>query len=89
MGFLLEWKKYLDVLEQQEDPQKFRGKPLDATMFDKVCYLHAHSTRELISSHQMSEEQLGQLYELMHASKDIWKPVDELQDPSKKRSKGD
>jgi hypothetical protein len=23
---------------------------------------------------QMSNEQLGQLYELMHASKDVWKP---------------
>jgi hypothetical protein len=26
----------------------------------------------------MTQEQLGQLYELMHATKDIWKPVDEL-----------
>lgn len=25
----------------------------------------------------MSGEQLGQLYELMHASKDVWKPVSE------------
>jgi hypothetical protein len=23
----------------------------------------------------MSTEQLGQLYELMHAAKDVWKPV--------------
>lgn len=23
----------------------------------------------------MSNEQLGQLYELMHATKDVWKPV--------------
>lgn len=26
----------------------------------------------------MSQEQLGQLYELMHATKDLWKPVSEL-----------
>ena len=25
---------------------------------------------------QMSNEQLGQLYELMHASKDVWKPYE-------------
>jgi hypothetical protein len=23
----------------------------------------------------MSSEQLGQLYELMHAAKDVWKPI--------------
>jgi biotin operon repressor len=28
---------------------------------------------------QLSQEQLGQLYELMHATKDIWKPVEQLQ----------
>jgi hypothetical protein len=27
----------------------------------------------------MSQEQLGQLYELMHAAKDVWKPVEELE----------
>jgi biotin operon repressor len=27
----------------------------------------------------MSQEQLGQMYELMHATKEIWKPVDQLQ----------
>lgn len=25
----------------------------------------------------MSAEQIGQLYELMHAAKDVWKPVQE------------
>lgn len=28
----------------------------------------------------MSAEQLGQLYELMHATKDVWKPVSELRE---------
>ncbi len=28
---------------------------------------------------KMSEEQIGQLYELMHATKEVWKPVAELQ----------
>lgn len=27
----------------------------------------------------MSEEQLGQMYELMHAAKDIWKPVEQIE----------
>lgn len=27
---------------------------------------------------QLSKEQLGQLYELMHATKDVWKPVEQL-----------
>lgn len=27
---------------------------------------------------QMSKEQLGQLYELMHATKGLWKPVEQL-----------
>lgn len=29
-----------------------------------------------ISYLQMNNEQLGQLYELMHASKDVWKPYE-------------
>jgi hypothetical protein len=28
----------------------------------------------------MTNDQLGQLYELMHASKDVWKPVDPEKD---------
>lgn len=27
---------------------------------------------------QMSSEQIGQLYELMHATKELWKPVETL-----------
>jgi len=57
MGFLSQWKVYLDQMPQ--DPNvKFQGKKLDATSFEK-----------------MSPEQLGQLYELMHAAKDVWKQV--------------
>jgi hypothetical protein len=32
----------------------------------------------------MSAEQLGQLYELMHATKDIWKPVEEVDNSGKR-----
>ncbi|KAF8645867.1 hypothetical protein AX16_007525 [Volvariella volvacea WC 439] len=60
IGFLSQWKMYLDQLPQGEDAKGFKGKRLDPTVFEK-----------------MSAEQLGQLYELMHATKDIWKPVEE------------
>ncbi|KIM84891.1 hypothetical protein PILCRDRAFT_817707 [Piloderma croceum F 1598] len=55
IGFLSQWKKYLDELPATN----FKGKKLDSTVFEK-----------------MSAEQLGQLYELMHATKDVWKPVE-------------
>lgn len=57
MGFLSQWKVYLDQMPQDPNGQ-FRGKKLDATSFEK-----------------MTSEQLGQLYELMHAAKDVWKPI--------------
>ncbi|KAH8831867.1 hypothetical protein DL96DRAFT_1589253 [Flagelloscypha sp. PMI_526] len=63
MGFLSQWKLYLDGLPQKDSDAAFSGKKLDATVFEK-----------------MSNEQLGQLYELMHAAKDVWKPVSTLQE---------
>ncbi|KAI0648938.1 ACN9-domain-containing protein [Trametes meyenii] len=58
IGFLSQWKVYLDQLPVGPEAQGFRGKPLDPTVLEK-----------------MSAEQLGQLYEVMHATKDVWKPV--------------
>ncbi|KAL0945413.1 hypothetical protein HGRIS_000905 [Hohenbuehelia grisea] len=58
MGFLLQWKKYLDMQPYSKDSEDFAGKRLDPTVFEK-----------------MSPEQLGQLYELMRAAKDVWKPA--------------
>ncbi|TFK73247.1 ACN9-domain-containing protein [Pluteus cervinus] len=58
IGFLSQWKLYLDQLPRKEGATTFTGKRLDSTVFEK-----------------MSSEQLGQLYELMHATKDVWKPV--------------
>ncbi|KZV65407.1 ACN9-domain-containing protein, partial [Peniophora sp. CONT] len=62
IGFLSQWKVYLDSLPDAEGGLSFRGKRLDPTKFEKL-----------------SQEQLGQLYELMHATKDIWKSPAELQ----------
>ncbi|KAF8220430.1 ACN9-domain-containing protein [Tricholoma matsutake] len=60
IGFLSQWKIYLEELPQDADAKRFSGKKLDATSFEK-----------------MSAEQLGQLYELMHATKDVWNPIKE------------
>jgi len=59
IGFLSEWKIYLEALPASPDGGTFRGKKLEPRVFEK-----------------MSDEQIGQLYELMHASKEIWKPID-------------
>lgn len=58
IGFLSQWKVYLDELPTGPEAQHFKGKKLDMTMVEK-----------------MSSEQLGQLYELMQATKDVWKPA--------------
>ena len=37
MGFLLEWKRYLDEIESQSSKDKpFQGKKMDTTVFEKV-----------------------------------------------------
>ncbi|KAJ7284436.1 hypothetical protein C8J57DRAFT_692833 [Mycena rebaudengoi] len=56
IGFLSQWKVYLDDLPKGPEAKTFSGKRLDATVYEK-----------------MSAEQIGQLYELMHATKDVWK----------------
>ncbi|KAG8723108.1 acetate non-utilizing protein 9 [Ceratobasidium sp. 395] len=63
IGFLSQWKLYLDQLENlsPEESQRFKGYRMDPTVFE-----------------QMSSEQIGQLYELMHATKELWKPVETL-----------
>ncbi|TFK50224.1 ACN9-domain-containing protein [Heliocybe sulcata] len=57
IGFLSQWKIYLDELPSGTDAQNFSGKKLDPMLVEK-----------------MSAEQLGQLYELMHATKNVWNP---------------
>ncbi|KZT73195.1 ACN9-domain-containing protein [Daedalea quercina L-15889] len=57
IGFLSQWKMYLDALPSGPDGEHFSGKKLDATVLEK-----------------MSAEQLGQLYELMNATKNVFNP---------------
>ena len=91
IGFLSQWKLYLDELPA--DPsQEFKGRKLDPTIVEKVqwhsvIFLSVKLSEKAAHSDdahaQMSAEQLGQLYELMHATKGVWKPVS-TDDPTKK-----
>ena len=76
IGFLSQWKVYLEQLPTSKDGGVFKGKKLDTTVFEKVgsCYLDWYPACLTYSS-KMSSEQIGQLYELMHATKDVWKPL--------------
>ncbi|KAG6827164.1 hypothetical protein H0H92_012924 [Tricholoma furcatifolium] len=77
MGFLSQWKVYLDGLPRGPDGKNFSGKKLDSTVFEKASYPTPPDSAGHSRCHQMSAEQLGQLYELMHATKDVWKPIPE------------
>ncbi|KAJ3967267.1 ACN9-domain-containing protein [Lentinula raphanica] len=59
IGFLSQWKLYLEALPAAKDGRTFSGRKLDSMLLEK-----------------MSSEQLGQLYELMQATKEVWKPSD-------------
>ncbi|KAI0059231.1 ACN9-domain-containing protein [Artomyces pyxidatus] len=72
IGFLSQWKMYLDQIPVGPEAKHFRGKRLDPTVFEK-----------------MSAEQLGQLYELMHVTKDVWKPVDPHTDDGPSHPEGE
>jgi hypothetical protein len=80
MGFLTQWKMYLDELPR--DPSDSRSfKKLDPTVYEKVfmtLFIYGFGLLVLTCA-QMSAEQLGQLYEFMHATKEIWKPVNSEQ----------
>ena len=39
IGFLSQWKMYLDGLPQGEEAKNFKGKKLDHTVFEKVCWI--------------------------------------------------
>ncbi|GAA98460.1 uncharacterized protein L969DRAFT_423207 [Mixia osmundae IAM 14324] len=63
VGFLAQWKTYLDELERQQ-PGMREGKPLDNALLDKL-----------------SSEQIGQLHELMTATKEIYASDGDLTAP--------
>ena len=59
IAFLSQWKQYLDELESSAAEKD--GKPWAGRKLDTEKF------------EQFSPEQVGQLYELMHATKDVWK----------------
>ncbi|EKD02704.1 carbon utilization by utilization of organic compounds-related protein [Trichosporon asahii var. asahii CBS 8904] len=63
MAFLGQWKMYLDQIEAQLN----EGKPFDGRKLDP----------EIMNS--LNNEQVGQLYELMHSTDDLWKTPEELE----------
>lgn len=75
IGFLSQWKQYLDVIEQgllsdrngasdSSSSEPSEGKEAPALIGRKL---------DVEAFEKLSHEQVGQLYELMHASKEIWK----------------
>ena len=84
IGFLSQWKMYLDVIpKDRESANQWRGRKLDPTVFEKVNFCIPFRTIGFPDvcdvNRQMSNEQIGQLYELMHATKEIWKTPEELE----------
>jgi Complex1_LYR-like len=78
IGFLSQWKMYMEVLPQDADARGFSGQKLDPTAIEKVSASQFQAVfKQFQRREQMSAEQLGQLYELMHATKDVWNSIKE------------
>ncbi|KLO06829.1 ACN9-domain-containing protein [Schizopora paradoxa] len=63
IGFLSQWKMYLDEIPQSEEG----ARRWSGKKMDPTVF------------EKMSAEQIGQLYEVMHATKDVWKTPEQLQ----------
>lgn len=61
IAFLSQWKQYLDQLETST--QEAKGGEIE----------WSGRKLDVESLDKLSAEQVGQLYELMHATKDVWK----------------
>lgn len=66
IAFLSQWKQYLDELEKSVGEQLG-----DAGRTGQITWGGRRLNTEAFE--RMSPEQVGQLYELMHAAKDVWK----------------
>lgn len=82
MGFLSQWKMYLDEIPAGPEGAKYRGRRLDATKFEKVRIYALFSRFYFLTLLQMTNEQLGQLYEFMQATKELYQPVNSKNDKS-------
>ncbi|KAK6903095.1 acetate non-utilizing protein 9, mitochondrial [Kwoniella mangroviensis CBS 8507] len=68
IAFLSQWKLYLDELQQSS------GQGREVWRGKKL---------DTDSFEKLSKEQVGQLYELMHATKDVWKSPEQLEQEAK------
>jgi hypothetical protein len=66
IAFLSQWKQYLDEIERSTDVvEDAKGKRKEVRWKGRRL--------EMGTLEGMSPEQVGQLYELMHATKEVWK----------------
>lgn len=75
IGFLSQWKIYLDEIESsliRPDGRK-QGQAVEwrGKKLDTGAF------------EKLSTEQVGQLYELMHATKDVWKSPEQIEQEAK------
>ena len=61
IGFLSQWKAYLDQIVPTNPDEKIDWSGTGGRKLDMEAF------------EKMSNEQVGQLYELMHATKGLWK----------------
>ena len=66
IGFLSQWKAYVEQMEAaQSEAEGTSDQAKEAVWKGRKLDVEAFE--------RMSNEQVGQLYELMHATKDLWK----------------
>ena len=63
IAFLSQWKQYLDELEASTKEARSTGGEIQ----------WSGRKLDVDSLDKLNAEQVGQLYELMHATKDVWK----------------
>jgi hypothetical protein len=63
IAFLSQWKQYLDELEHSTKEARANGGEIQWN----------GRKLDVDNLDKLSAEQVGQLYELMHATKDVWK----------------
>ncbi|WVQ78592.1 acetate non-utilizing protein 9, mitochondrial [Cryptococcus sp. DSM 104549] len=75
IGFLSQWKLYLDEIEGS------LIRPDGTTQGESVAWKGKKLDTDAFE--KLSTEQVGQLYELMHATKDVWKSPEQLEQEAK------
>ncbi|GHJ90468.1 hypothetical protein NliqN6_6870 [Naganishia liquefaciens] len=77
IGFLSQWKVYLDEVRGQTGRASGKGaRPFSGRPLNTEFF------------EKLSDEQAGQMYELMHATRDIWKTPDELEAQAVQQEEG-